>query len=148
MLVNDAASSLRPLNGTPSVSVASMTSTCSPCPHSDGGAASRPSGHSQLPSNQTVSVSPAQHSVHGRHGLEENDLSRHMQHSGNSIFTSNSAIRDFGSGHMHSGQQHSDHSSVEKCDVKDSSNCGGENADHQQHCQQVRWMSRARLMAF
>lgn len=138
MLVNDALSSQRPPPATPSV--ASMTSTCSPCPHSDGGGASRPSGHHQFPSHQTVPVASAPHSVHSRHGLEESDLSRHIQHSGNSIFTSSSAIRGFGSGHMHSGQEHSDHGSVVKCDVKDISNCAAEDADHQQQSPQVGWM--------
>lgn len=141
MLVNDALSSLRSLPGTPSV--ASMTSTDSPCPHSDGGGASRSTGPNQFPSHQAVSVAPVPHSVHSRHGIEENDLNRHVQHGESSIFTSSSAVRDFGSGHMHSGQQHSDHGSVEKCDVKDIGNCGGEDTDHQQQSQQVGlgWMS-------
>ena len=125
MLVNDAVTSLRPLLGTPSV--ASISSTCSTGPRSDGVGNTRSSGHNQFPSH--------------------NDLSLHMQHSGTSAFTSSSPIRHLSSGHMHTNQQLSDQGSADKCDVKDSDNCGVENANNQQHSQQVGWM-KLDLMCF
>ena len=123
MLVDDAASSLRTLPVTPSA--AHMNAISTPCPQ-----LGYTSPNHFLRTHKAELTSPV---LHDRNRLEENDLSQHMPYRKNSVFFSNSTPRDLGTGDM----QHCNHSSVEKCDIKDTGNCGSENTDHQQYSQQV-----------